>query len=233
MEAPKMILYIAAESISGLLEQIDGGTLTEGSKSKITESSKGLSTGAEVGGLFFKLLNLGKLSLGTSRGDKKSSSESQKTLVGPYSHLSMVLRRLHPLLGKRYFESLDAAFESAPEDEASWIHTKDFFSLTNVGNEWSVEALEKERRFVFEINPNQDNYEDADEYYKTPPRKWSLVMSASFENCPRLRGKLPGSSSHEAMYFRRYNYVKIPLNVFGCFLKVGLHVQIIPYAIWI
>lgn len=232
MESPKNYWYLAENSISGLLEQLDGGRLTESTKSRSREQGNELQTGAEAG-LFAQFLGLGKLSLGTSRSGKRSSSESGTLAVGAQSHVAMILSRLQALKGTSYFESLDDAFASAPEERMSWVQAKDYFDLTNIGAEWDAEALERERRFVFKINPLQDRYDDGDDYYRNPIRPWSLTMSASFENWPRLSGKLPGFTSHEALYFRQYKYAKIPLNVFGSYSRVGLNVLIIPFAIWV
>jgi hypothetical protein len=233
MRAPKMILYIDETGISGLLDQLDDGTLIETNTTNQHEKGGILQGGGETGAGFLSVLNLAKISLGSSKSSKKSDSRSRKSTVGPHAHLNLLIEYLQEKASARYFESLDQAFSSAPEHESSWVCTKDNFDLTNVGSGVPLEALNTEQRFVFEINPTRRSYKESDDYYKSPRRAWHLTMSASFERCPRLKGRLLSQTSHEARIFQMYNYSMIPLNVLGCYLKAGLQVQIIPYALWI
>lgn len=228
-----MVFYIDEVGLSGLLQQTEGGSIFETNNSTLKEDGESVKAGGDVGGGFLAILGLAKLSLGFGKTKKKGVSDEQKFAVGPYAHLGLVIERLRRRLGKRYFESLDDAFDAAPEKESSWVCVKDIFALTNLGGGLSFEALNSEQRFLFEIDSAKGKHTDRDDYYKRPPRQWHLSMAASFERCPRLKGKSFGVSSHEALYFGSYGYAAIPLNVFGCYLKTGLRVQIIPYAIWI
>lgn len=227
-----MVFYINETGLSNLLQEIEGGSVFETSSSASKEDGESVKAGVEAGGGFLSILGLAKLSFGLGKTKKKGVSEEQKFAVGPYTYLGRIIDHLKKHSGVRYFESLDDAFDAAPERESSWVCVKDTFALTNLGGDLSFEALNREQRFLFEIDP-EGKHNERDDYYKNPPRQWHLSMAASFDRCPRLKGKSFGVSSHESIYFRTYGYAAIPLNVFGCYLKTGLRVQIIPYAIWI
>lgn len=233
MKSPKMIVYIDEPGLAGLLNQVDGGAIIERNKGIAHERGDTIQAGAEAGGGFLSLLGLAKLSLIGSKNNKQMKSDGEKVSVGAHAHLGLIISRLKEAKGSIYFESLDEAYGKAPEEESSWVCIKDRFALTNLGHDLSFDALNHEKRFLFEIIPPAGGYSEQDAYYKAPRRVWRLSMAASFERCPRLQGRHFGISSHEGMYFRRYGFSSIPLNVFGCYMRVGLCAQIIPYAIWI
>jgi hypothetical protein len=228
-----MMLYIDEPGLAGLLQQAEGRSLVETNASVSREHGESLKGGVDAGGGFLAVLGLAKLSLGFGKTKKKGMTDAAKFVVGPHAYLGRIINQLRKHDGTRYFESLDDAFASAPEEGSSWVCVKDVFALTNVDQSLSFEALNREQRFLFEIDPARGGHTDRDDYYKKPPRKWHLSMAASFERCPRLKGRSFGVSSHEALYFRNHGYSSIPLHVFGCYLKTGLRAQIIPYAIWI
>src|SRR5580692_6681649 len=131
MRSPKMIFYLDDLGISRLHEQMEGGTLVEKSRASGSEDSQEFRGGVEAGGGFLAILNLAKLSLGTSKGKKRRAEAGQKLNVGSYAHFDLVIDALKSRLRGKYFDSLDTAFESAPEAEAGcyWVCVNDKFSL--------------------------------------------------------------------------------------------------------
>lgn len=233
MQSPRMMLYIDEPGLAGLLQQAEGGYLVERTGSTAKGSSESVQAGTEAGGGFLSVLGLAKLSGLFGKSNSRGQTDGQRLSVGGHAHLGQVIAYLQKHGGSFYFLSLDAAFANAPADRSSWVCIHDTFALTNLGGDLSFEALNREQRFLFEIDPLRNSHSESDDYFKVQPRKWHLSMAASFERCPRLKGQHFGVSSHEAIYFRTFGYAAIPLNVFGCYLKAGLRIQIIPYAIWI
>ena len=109
-----MVFYIDETGLSGLLQQTEGGSIFETSTSASKEDGKSLEAAVNAGGGFLSILGLAKLSLGFGKTKKKGVSDEQKFAVGPYTHLGLIIEKLRKNLGTRYFESLDDAFDGAP-----------------------------------------------------------------------------------------------------------------------
>ncbi len=217
-----MVDYLDEAGVSGLLEMIELGD----SNSPIC---------ATTGGGFNCILKLARLSLGNY------SARKAMRPCDPYDQLALVIKAFQAHAGKSYFESLDDAFVGAPEadDGCAWVYVNDRFTLTNLGgvgiglvHRPAYEKLKDEKRFVFRIDPLRGMYVDSDDYFKRPKRAWHLTMIASFWRCPSLEWRPSWEWSDESIYFHWPHFIDIPLNVFGVYLKTGLQVRIIPYAIW-
>lgn len=228
-----MMLYIDEPGLAGLLQQAEGGALIETNALMTSESGESAQAGIEAGGGFMSVLGLAKLSGLFSKTTKTAQTDGQRFAVGSNSHLAQLIELLRESGAPRFFESLDAAFSGVPENGTTWVCVRDTFALMNLGGDLRFEALNREQRFLFEIDPARNSHSNRDDYFKNPPRKWHLSMAASFERCPRLKGRSFGLGSHEGIYFRTHGYTSIPLHVFGYYLRTGLRIQIIPYAIWI
>jgi hypothetical protein len=139
-----MVLYLVEPGVTGLLQQIDGCSPTETNEAKAEENEEAVKTEAEAGGGFFSILGLAKISLAGGRNKSKTKSNDQKTEIGPYAYLNLVLERMRKNKGDSYFETLDEAFERTKEEETSWVCVKDIFALTNTGGGLSYEALNRE-----------------------------------------------------------------------------------------
>jgi len=88
---------------------------------------------------------------------------------------------------------------------------------------------------IFNKNKQYDEYDYSDNYFKktksnSTPR---ILMSASLSKCPRSNRGM-SLTGHDAVLFRGYNGIKVPLSVFGLLYPIegGILYQLKPYAIW-
>ncbi len=76
-----------------------------------------------------------------------------------------------------------------------------------------------------------NHHDESDSYYKHP--KFKATMSCSVRKMPRCSGDAMPITGHDAVYFRGFGGVRVPLNVFCSVVPMREFVQLKPYAIWV
>jgi CheY-like chemotaxis protein len=142
--------------------------------------------------------------------------------------------------GSRYFESLDVAFERAPDvrQGCAWVYIRETFRITNLGSVggWDL-PQEVLRNFLFEqklVFQLLSDYSDRDDYFKSPKRQWhaTMVVPACRISEIRIRDGKPGLFWGDVKWFLRSAKGTPNLNVLGAYFRSGNKVNIVPYVVW-
>ncbi|MBI3877134.1 MAG: hypothetical protein HY300_14460 [Verrucomicrobia bacterium] len=233
MPKPHFTLYIDPDGISAALTQVQGA-LTVSSTTK-KKRGKARTVGTEMGladGLF-TLLSVAKASFKTEAKDEHAEELEEKRDIPTEAQLSALLKSLETYSSTGFFTDLDSAYAKLEQEGSAWVAICDRWNLPAIMSAEGIGAINSEQRFLFTIGDDQDDYEPDDNYYHKSKRDYRVEMAASFDRCPRLKGRKLGVTSHEAILFRVYRGKSIPLNVFGFLLKLDKRLQIIPYKIWL
>ena len=230
---PNFTLYFNPDEIATAIAEVRGSVLVETVTKKGTDKSRKGSIDLGLGSGILSLLRIGKASLKAEKGSTDRQELTERSEFPIEAQLESLLSDLQSYLGTGFFTRLDDAYSYLPSEGSCWVAISERWDLPAFYGGEGVELLNVERRFLFTIGDEPSDYHHDDLYFKRRQRLYRAEMAASFDRCPRLKGRQLGWSSHEALYFRNYGGKGIPLQVFGFLLKVKNKLQVIPYKIWV
>lgn len=137
--------------------------------------------------------------------------------------------RAQGILYKDLYKAADACRET---QQPVWVSGKFSFHAAQFANSGGFESVNDAKAIIFSSMLAGDTYNESDDYFKHPGQvQLDIFMSASLYKFPGLRDGIMGTSSHEALFFRRLGGASFKYLVFGSFFAVGDGYQIKPYAL--